>query len=148
MKSEAKIKAALGFAKPPKFPMTFRQFLRRMFGGRLHSVRLGFFRRFLVEEYFASYADPQEVAVRQIGLFNKNGIQSYPYFYFEKDIAKWRLANHFRQRKKANSSRWIKEKRKKILAVLQHRINALSQTGKYSLASQKRKKSAGSHFRK
>ena len=32
--------------KPPKFPMTFRELLRRIIGGRLHGERLHIFRKF------------------------------------------------------------------------------------------------------
>lgn len=132
--------------KPPKFPMKFREFLRRAFGGRLHGDRLHMFRKFLKSEY--SYGNP-DVPTSLISKISEAGIRDQDTYYgFVGQIKQWRAVNRLQQRKAAGQTRWLKESRKKLLTVLQKRINALSQTEKCSLASRKVKKVAGSHLEK
>src|SRR5580700_7973224 len=102
--------------KPPKFPMKFNVFLRRAFGGRLHSERLHMFRKFLVSYLFSQYVDPEDIAAKTIGKMNQSGFYNpTAYFKLMEDIKKWREANRIQQRKEAAKSRWAKEKLKKSL---------------------------------
>jgi hypothetical protein len=148
--------------KPPHFPMKFRQFLRRMFGGRLHSERLHLYRKYLhqsfqVSEFFTGghvseasrLAAAEKKTDEHIAKQSAEGICD-PNWYFTllHDIKRWRGLNRLDQRKKANKSRWLKETRKKLLTVLQNRIRVISQAKTCSLASTKRRKSAGSHLKK
>jgi hypothetical protein len=164
MQAEAKRMAALGYPettkeKPPRFPMKFREFLRRMFGGRLHSERLHLYRKYLynsfqVSEYFQgghasaaarnSAADQKRDAL--IAKQNIEGIKDpHSYAVVKEDIIKWRKENRIFQRKNAAKNRWLKENRKKLLAVLCRRISDISQSKECRFAKPKPKKSAGSH---
>ncbi len=132
MKAQAKIDKALGFGKtpqPPKFPMKFREFLRRAFGGRLHADRLHLYRKLVSEDsaayvYFnggyASQSEKDAAAEKRtvdfIAKLNSDGITDEKwYFRVLPAIAEWRVQNRIRQRKEANASRWRKEKLKKPL---------------------------------
>jgi hypothetical protein len=153
MKLRAKMNEAIGFGsidkpamKPPKFPMKLKVFLRRAFGGRLHSDRLYLFRKFLKSEYSFGHEDMPE---KLLETFSKSGITSSKSYYgFIQQIKQWRKINRVRQRQTASKSRWLKEARKKLLRLLHGRINALSQQEKCSLASKKGKKVTGSHRKK
>jgi hypothetical protein len=100
--------------KPPKFPMKFKEFLRRAFGGRLHSERLRLYRKYLVCS-FSNYVDPEDVAAKTIEKFSRNGI-SNPTYFFEvvREIAEWRANNRLQQRRNAAKSRWQKKSKKSL----------------------------------
>ena len=167
MKAEAERMAALGYPpthdeKPPKFPMKFREFLRRMFGGRLHDERLHLFRKYLfdstkVSEYYRGGHGSHQALIdaaskttdELIGKYNREGItEPNWYITLRGDISRWRKANRIFQRQQANKSRWLKENRKKLLRLLQRRVSDLSQAEKCRLAKPKRKKVTGSHSKK
>ena len=113
--------------KPPRFPMKFRQFLRRMFGGRLHNERLRLYRKYLyqslqVSEHFkgghSSIKARDAAAERERDVIiekqTKNGIEDLNWYLTLKyDIERWRSLNRINQRREANKSRWLKEKSKK-----------------------------------
>jgi len=138
--------------KPPKFPMKFKDFLRRAFGGRLHAERLRLFRKFLVSEYtyFSKEGeDKEDIPTKLISALSENGIASQGSYYgFVQQIGQWRAINKVQQRKDANKNRWLKENRKKILVVLQKRISDMSQAEKRRFAKLKAKKVTGSHLKK
>lgn len=166
--ADAQIQAALGFAptpKPPKFPMKFRVFLRRAFGGRLHCDRLHLYRKYLLQQFevevwfrggLMRVQNPQHRTLaaeklRDEFLINisRDGITDPERFSAEfQDIQRWRQLNKVQQRKEANKSRWLKENRKKILALLQRRISDMSQGEKCRFAKPKGKKVTGSHLKK
>jgi hypothetical protein len=110
----------------PDFPMKFKEFLRRAFGGRLHSDRLRLFRKFLVNHLFASYVNPEEMAVDHIAGWIKNKMQPTAYFHIIQEIKEWRPRNKIQQRRNANESRRLKENRKKILYLLKNRLTDIS----------------------
>ena len=101
--------------KPPHFPMKFKEFLRRAFGGRLHSERLRLFRKFLVKSYLSAYVEPESVAAELIGRLNQNGlIDPSTYFNWIREIADWRSINRIQQRRDAAKSRWQKNPKKSL----------------------------------
>ncbi|SRR5260221_1124404 len=167
MKLRAKMNEAIGFGsidqpimKPPNFPMKLKVFLRRQFGGRLHADRLRLFRKFLFQE-FQSHRELQNLTPEARGAaaiamrdklitdLSRDGIFD-PNWYFRTNerISEWRKSNRHQQRSNASKNRWLKESRKKLLAVLQKRISDISQREKCSLASKKGKKVTGSHRKK
>jgi hypothetical protein len=90
--------------------MKFKEFLRRAFGGRLHSERLRLFRKFLIKYTLASFVDPELVAADLIGKLNRNGLQSpATYFTWIREIEVWRSNNRIQQRRDAAKSRWQKK---------------------------------------
>ena len=117
VKAQAKIESALGFGKAPKpakFPMKFQEFLRRTFGGRLHSERLRMFRKYLVSEFFSSLESPDDFAAKLIGAMGENGVKDQEsYFHLVREIKQWKENNRIQQRINAAKSRWSKEKSKK-----------------------------------
>lgn len=169
--ADAQIQAALGFAptpKPPKFPMKFRVFLRRAFGGRLHCDRLHLYRKYLLQQFevevwfrggLMRVQNPQQRQQRTLAAeklrdeflekMSRDGVTDPEWFsaVFQ-EIQRWRQLNRVQQRKDANQSRRLKENRKKILRLLQNRISELSQAEKYRFAKPKAKKVTGSHRRK
>jgi hypothetical protein len=100
--------------KIPNFPMKFREFLRRAFGGRLHSERLRLFRKYLVFS-FSNYVDPEDIAAKTIEKFSRMGITN-PNYFFEvvRDISNWRENNRIQQRRNAAKSRWQKHSKKSL----------------------------------
>lgn len=165
--AEARKDAALGFGppykpNPPKFPMKFKVFLRRIFGGRLHADRLRLFRKFAFEELRsqqlakdreltpeAAGAAAEVMRDKLIADLNRDGIHDLNWLFRTTErIALWRPSNRINQRRDANSSRWLKENRKKILAILHRRISDISHAEKCSLAKLKAKKVTGSHRKK
>lgn len=170
----SKIYTALGYPsigqpivkpmKPPKFPMKFKEFLRRMFGGRLHADRLRSYRRYLFEkcELEIFNQDTQRVHSPEsrnaaaekmrddlIAKYSHEGIIDIRwYIAAEEAIKRWKHHIRLRQRRDANKSRWDKEKRKKILELPKTNESGVSQGDKCSLASPKGKKGAGSHPKK
>ena len=166
LKAQAQIDAAVGIvrptpARPPKFPMKFREFLRRMFGGRLHADRLRLYRKFVFQEMrheamlqgirppAAQEAAAEVMRDELIAKLSCEGITDPSwYFHTNERIHFWRKSNRLQQRRAANEKRWLKESRKKILWLLQKRISDMSQREKCSFASPKGKKVTGSHRRK
>ena len=96
--------------------MKFKEFLRRAFGGRLHSERLRLYRKYLVEDYSNSnYCYPERVAAETIEKFNRNGINNPTYFFGAiRQINDWRANNRIRQRKEAAKARWAKKPKKSL----------------------------------
>ena len=137
--------------KPPKFPLKFKEFLRRAFGGTRHMERLHLFRKYLLNMYsqieelkhLSPEAREAEAIVRRdklIATYNQEGVHEIPFGYFMERIPAWREHSHVAQRQAAAQSRWEKEKQKKILALPKTAESALSQDEKRSLASKKNKK--------
>jgi hypothetical protein len=135
--------------------MNLREFLRRAFGGRYHGDRLHLYRKYLLEQFtgiviveemypLIGKPDARPPDKRVDDFIAQISLQGFTDSVrcFEKihDLQQWQKRNKIDQRRKANASRWLKENRKKLLAVLSHRINALSQPEKCSLASPKSKK--------
>ena len=139
-KAQGKIEKALGFGRAPKFPMKFAEFLRLAFGGRHHDERLRLYRKLLYEDslarqYFQGGPDSREAreseahkrAIEFIEKLKREGItDNHWYFIAIQQIADWRVRNRIQQRKSANSARWLKENRKKLLRLLHWRANAVS----------------------
>jgi hypothetical protein len=101
--------------KEPRFPMKFREFLRRIFGGRYHADRLHLYRKFLFEHFEAASSKQAEAQV--IEIIKKQGQEGItnPNWFFEvkHEIPRWRRLNRINQRKEAAKSRWLKEKQRK-----------------------------------
>jgi hypothetical protein len=110
--------------KAPHFPMNFRTFLRRMFGGRLHADRLHLYRKYLfasirVEHWFkgrSATEEERELAIQADveKVIAKNSQEGFkdPQWYFELEdsIKRWRVANRVNQRREAARARWSKKK--------------------------------------
>jgi hypothetical protein len=157
--------------KPPKFPMKFKDFLRRTFGGTRHMERLHLYRKYLLNQFEVEIwfkGSMRELVGRQIldskesriaaaeklrdefiAKLSKEGITD-PEWYdaVAPEIQRWRVLNRTAQRQAASKSRWDKEKQKKILELPKTAESALSQDEKCSLASKKAKKSVVSHPKK
>jgi len=146
----AKRESALGFGpthRPPKFPMKFKVFLQRAFGGRLYADRLHLFRKFLNSEY--NFIPGYDVPAKLLKAMTENGIRDdKSYYVCIEQIRQWKQINRFQQRRDANESRWLKENRKKILKLLQKRITDMSQTETCRFAKPIAEKVAGSHRKK
>lgn len=136
MKAQAKIDATVGIVtskqpRPAKFPMKFKEFLRRMFGGRYHADRLYLFRKYLrwrlEPEYVADcivspggvdrIATTEKRADDRLAELNRNGVTD-PEWYSQaaSSIKTWRKINQTEKRRNAAKSRWAKEKSKKPIA--------------------------------
>jgi hypothetical protein len=133
MKAQAKIDAAVGIVKPkqprpPKFPMKFKEFLRRAFGGRYHADRLHLFRKCMFEQFefytvmraalgktennreksAGQKVDELVVRLSQYGI--TDGVWGFERIY---SLREWQKQNRVDQRRNAAKSRWAKEKLKK-----------------------------------
>jgi hypothetical protein len=157
--------------KPPKFPMKFKEFLRRMFGGRLHSDRLRLYRKYLLDQFEVEVwfkGSMRELAGRQsldskesriaaaeklrdgfVAKLSNEGVAD-PEWYeaVAPEIQRWRGLNRVAQRKAAIKSRWDKEKSKKILELPKTEESGISKDKKCSLVSKKGKKVTGSYPKK
>jgi hypothetical protein len=109
--------------------MSFKEFLRRTFGGRLHDQRLHLYRKYLsqnfqIEQWFTARdktIESRDITAAKntedfIAKLKKEGIKD-PDWYFPvlHEIKRWRVQNQIQQRKEAAKSRWAKEKSKKSL---------------------------------
>lgn len=114
----AKITEGMKTPKPVKFPMKFKDFLKRAFKGRLYSERLHLFRKFLISQYCNNHVNPEIAASDLIATLVQTGIKN-PMLYYKwiLEIAHWRVSNRIQQRRQAAKSRWIKEKSKKSLGA-------------------------------
>ena len=131
--------AAEHYERLGQFPMKFKECLRRVIGGRSYGYNLPIFKAFwrnllkttAIQNGYSAYEQTDEyIEERTIGFVNllkSKGVDRGWFNTFEAQIPTWRKAHRINpQRKNAANSRWLKEKRKKLLAVLIHRINELS----------------------
>jgi hypothetical protein len=108
--------------KPIKFPMKFKEFLRRTIGGRLHGDRLHTFRKYW-RHALKVYADLQPVPPerktmeffetetdKHIAEFNLEGVDERFFKHHKREIAAWRSENRIQQRRNAAKKRWGKDK--------------------------------------
>jgi len=111
--------------KPPKFPMKFKEFLRRAIGGRLHGDRLHIFRKYwcaMLEVYAELGSGPSlgndnrtdEGRLKKtndvIEKFTREGVDEIFFKSNQRAIAAWRSENRIQQRRNAAKKRWEKEK--------------------------------------
>jgi hypothetical protein len=146
--------------KPLTFPIPFTTFLREAFGGKRYAERLYLFRKYwkrsLIDVAKAAWYAPEETAeevliARTDAIINKLKNEGVDKLFFEPHVQRikaWRELNRLEQRQQAARNRWDKEKRKKILELPKAAETAISQDEKCSLASKKKRKSAGSHPKK
>jgi hypothetical protein len=116
-------------------------------------VRVNLRRRHILVSKHSSHearvAAAEKKTEEWIAKLNRGGIvDANWYLRATPHISEWRKANRHQQRKDANTKRWLKENRKKLLRVLLARVTALSQAEKCSLARPKTKKVTGSHRKK
>jgi hypothetical protein len=144
-----------------QFPMKFKACLRRVIGGRNYGYNLPIFKAFwrnllkttAIQNGYPAYEQTDEyIEERTIGFIDflkTKGVDQGWFNTFEAQIPEWSQAHRINpQRKSAANSRWLKEKRKKILAVLIHRINELSHSSKPAKVKVRIKKMSISHSKK
>jgi hypothetical protein len=124
--------------KKHKFPMKFKVFLRLAIGGRSYGDRLHIFRKYWchlqkvyvdLEHVLPDRKTPEFFEAetnREIEKRQREGVDESFLKTHTRIIAAWRKASRTPQAKKAASERWLKENRKKLLAILQKRINDIS----------------------
>jgi hypothetical protein len=113
--------------EPPKFPMKFKECLRRVIGGRLHGNRLHIFRNYWsvqLKKYEAmDYAESVGIktdegrlnmANEMIEKYTREGVGRDSFNQLLNGIPKWRKENQIQQRRDAAKKRW-KNKSKKSL---------------------------------
>lgn len=105
----------------PRFPMKFKECLRRIIGGRSFGNRLHLFRQFWSaklnesSEYQTEAARLDEVS-EQISYYNLHQVSAGAYADIARGFHAWRKERDRQQRVNAIKSRWDKQKRKKSLA--------------------------------
>jgi hypothetical protein len=123
--------------RPIKFPMQFRVFLRLAIGGRSYGDRLHIFRLYHNAylqtgiqpnqgEDYSTHEGRQKTTDARIAFYNLNGVIESAYHLHFNNIRSWREFTQRQQRKDALNSRWLKDKRKKILTLLKKRISDIS----------------------
>lgn len=112
-------------SKPPKFPMTFKECLRRVIGGRLHGNRLHIFRKYwcaMLKHFEDIAAMPTEYktndgrlnkANEMIEKYAREGVDKITFDRFITAIPECRKEARIIQRKNAAIKSWTPANRKK-----------------------------------
>jgi hypothetical protein len=111
--------------EPPKFPMKFKECLRRVIGGRLHGDRLHIFRKFwcaMLKHYEDIAAIPAEYKTDEwrqnkaneiIEKYTREGVDKITFDNFITTIPQWRKEARIIQRRNAAIKSWTPANRKK-----------------------------------
>jgi maltodextrin utilization protein YvdJ len=108
--------------------------LRLAIGGRSYGDRLHIFRKYHnaylqtgiqphPEEDYSTAESREKVTDSRIAFYNANGVIETAYRLHFRHIRSWREFTKRQQRQNAINSRWLKEKRRKILLLLKKRIS-------------------------
>lgn len=117
-------------AKPSRFPIKFKVFLRLAFGGRLHGDRLHFFRKYWCwtrkleadiknlglppsEQNTKTDAQWMDMANEVIAKYTRDWVYERDFNELFNSIENWRWLNRLEQRQNAAKSSWTPKARRK-----------------------------------
>ena len=106
--------------------MKFKEFLRRVIGGRLHGDRLHIFRKYCYELVIATenigHIPPEEKTEdhrlkkvsEAVERFTRDGVDQVRFYHFSTSIPAWRQGNRIEQRRNAANKRWQTKSKKPL----------------------------------
>ena len=113
--------------KPPTFPISFKECLRRVIRGRLHGDRLHLFRKYWASQLKQfenmDYAELECIKTDEgrlnkanvmIEKFTRDGVDKYWFDSISAGFPKWRQEYRIQQRRNASNMRWGKNPKKSL----------------------------------